>query len=302
MTTRRSTRDPEIEQRLTETQVARCKELLIRAEHYARLGDMDVVRKRLDQLRDTAKQRPLPPSDLAQIKDTMIKIELLGLKKIVDMLLSQALDCARVDDVTGRDTAITKGREHLRRLVQLGGGEELPTLFERRVEVINTTNSGTMQKEKDAAKAKQQPPIRLTGHPTLPERRRYIRYTAPVLKVRVGVATLETETWSANGLGLRCPPDGVELPTHKDISIEIKVEGVNETFSAVAEVVRVDKGGTLICLRFKSVDSPTLQMTQRLNAIGAVLQEQPRGDLPKKGEKPEGKPEDKTDTKAKALS
>src|SRR5437879_9176176 len=133
--------DPEVLKRIIDGQVARCREELMKAEHYAKAGDLDAMRRRLDRLKTIVKTSRLPSNILGEIKDATLKVELDGLKKTIDLLLGRAADCARVDDLLGRANAIKPAREHLGRAITLGAGDDFKIVTEKKIEIILQTDS-----------------------------------------------------------------------------------------------------------------------------------------------------------------
>src|SRR5258707_9396601 len=169
--------DPEVLKRLIEGQVKRCREELTKAAHYARNGDMEAVGRRLERLKAIVKTARLPADIFNEIKEETRKIQVDGLKKAIDVHLDKAADCARADDVAGRQNAVKPAREHLGRAVALGAGDDFRVVTEKKIEIIMQTDSSR------AVAKKGQSSERLTqvkspefevAHPT--ERRRYKRF------------------------------------------------------------------------------------------------------------------------------
>src|SRR5262245_13669033 len=115
-----SGRDSEAMQRLLEANIARCREEVKRAEHFAKAGDLESARRRFDRVRAFVKEARLPADFLNELKESIRTIEITGLKKLTDQLLERASEYARKDDVAGRAAMIKEAREHIGRCLALG--------------------------------------------------------------------------------------------------------------------------------------------------------------------------------------
>jgi hypothetical protein len=255
--------DPEVLKRIIEGNVKRCKEELMKAEHYARTGDLDAVKRRLERLKTIVKTARLPVDILNEIKEQTRKVEVDGLKKAIDLYLERATDCARVDDAAGRQNALKPVREHLGRAVALGAGDDFKVMTEKKIEVIMLTDSS------QAVAKKGQPSARLeqvkrpeleAAHPT--ERRRYKRFGAPPLVITVAGRTYSCTSWSIGGAAL---PDWQGSDSGRFDS-KFTAEGSDTSFSDSIEVVRLE--GTTACVKFLDPTHSSLKLVQRLTNLG----------------------------------
>ncbi len=254
--------DPEVLKRIVEGQVKRCKEELTKAKHYALTGDIEAVRRRLERLVSVVKSsRNLPPDILNEIKQEMRQIEVDGLKKAIDIYLDKAADCARADDVTGRQNALKPVRENLGRAVALGAGDDFKVVTEKKIEVIMQTDSSK------AVAKKGQPSERLAqvkqpdfevAHPT--ERRRYKRFRSPALVVTVNGKAYASTSWSIGGAALPSW-EGAESGRYE---VKIKAENNEATFTDAIEVVRME--GSTACCKFVNPTVSTLKLVQVLGS------------------------------------
>ena len=261
--------DPEVLKRIVEGQVKRCKDELIKAAHYALTGDIEAVRRRLERLVTIVKgSRNLPLDVLNEIKDEMRRIEIDGLKKAIDLYLDKAADCARVDDVVGRQNALKPVREHLGRAVALGAGDDFKVVTEKKIEVIMQTDSSK------AVARKGQPSERLAqvkspdfevAHPT--ERRRYKRFRSPPLLVTVAGKTYSSTSWSIGGGAL----PAWEGPDDGRFEARFKAEGSDMSFSDSIELVRLV--GNIACFKFVDPTHSTLKLVQHLTNQGKAPKE-----------------------------
>jgi hypothetical protein len=255
--------DPEVLKRIIEGNVKRCKEELMKAEHYARSGDIDAVKRRLERLKVIVKTARLPVEILNEIKEHTRKVEVDGLKRAIDVYLERAADCARVDDAIGRTNALKPVREHLGRAVALGAGDDFKVVTEKKIEVIMLTDSS------QAVAKKGQPSVRLeqvkrpeaeAAHPT--ERRRYKRFGAPPLLITVGGRTYACTSWSIGGAAL---PDW-QGPDAGRFDSKFTAEGSDTSFSDTVELVRME--GSTACVKFLDATHSTLKLVQRLTILG----------------------------------
>jgi hypothetical protein len=261
--------DPEVLKRIIEGQVKRCREELTKAKHFALSGDMDAVRRRLERLVSVVKtSRNLPPDVLNEIKEEMRQVEIDGLKKAIDLYLDKAADCARVDDVKGRQDALKPVREHLGRAVALGAGDDFKVVTDKKIEVIMQTDSSK------AVARKGQPSERLAqvkspdfevAHPT--ERRRYKRFRSPALLVTVAGKTYSSNSWSIGGGAL----PAWEGADEGRFEAKFKAEGSDMSFSDSIELVRME--GNTACFKFIDPTHSTLKLVQHLTNQGKAPKE-----------------------------
>ena len=255
--------DPEVLKRIIEGNVKRCQEELMRAAHYALTGDMDAVKRRLERLKTIVKGARLPVDILNEIKEKTLKVEVDGLKKAIDLSLDRAMDCARVDDLAGRQNALKPVREHLGRVVALGAGDDFKTATEKRIEVIMQTDSSKAVAKKGMPSQRLEQvkrPEFEAAHPT--ERRRYKRFSAPALLVSVGGRTYSTKSWSIGGGAL---PDW-QGPESGRFDTKFKAEGNDASFADAIELVRIE--GASACFKFLDPTHSSLKLVQLLTNQG----------------------------------
>jgi hypothetical protein len=260
--------DPEVLKRIIEGQVKRCKEELTKAEHYARTGDIEAVRRRFERLKTIVKTSRLPADILNEIKEETRKIEVDGLKKAIDLWLDKAADCARVDDATGRQNALKPVREHLGRAVALGAGDDFKVVTEKKIEVILQTDSSkaVARKGQESNRLSQtKRPEFEAAHPT--ERRRYKRFRLPALLVTVAGRTYSLNSWSIGGGAL----PGWEGPEAGRFEVKLKAEGNDAAFSDAIELVRLE--GSTACFKFLNPTHGTLKLVQLLSNQGQAPKE-----------------------------
>jgi hypothetical protein len=260
--------DPEVLKRILEGQIKRCKDELVKAAHYARNGDLEAMRRRFEQLKVIVKNARLPPDVLGEVKEETRKIELDGLKKAIDVHLGQAADCARSDDVGGRETALKPAREHLSRAVALGAGDDFKVVTEKKIEVIMETDSSKAVAKKGQESnrfEKTKRPEFEAAHPT--ERRRYKRFRVPALLVTVNGRTYSSANWSIGGGSL---PDW-QGPEQGRFEAKFKAEGGDAGFSDTIELVRLE--GTNAFFRFLDPTHSSLKLVQRLSTQGKAPKE-----------------------------
>jgi len=256
-----TTTDPEVLQRLLEGNIKRAKEELSKADHYGRNGDIDAMRRRFERLKTVVKNAKFPPHVLNEIKEQTLKVELDGLKKAIDIYLDKAADCARADDVTGRQNALKPVRENLGRAVALGAGDDFKIVTEKKIEVIMQTDSSK------AVAKKGQPSERLAqvkqpdfevAHPT--ERRRYKRFRSPALVVTVNGKAYASTSWSIGGAALPSW-EGAEEGRYE---VKLKAENNDATFNDAIELVRME--GSTACVKFVNPTVSTLKLVQLLSS------------------------------------
>jgi CRISPR/Cas system CMR-associated protein Cmr5 small subunit len=262
------TADPEVLKRIIEGQVKRCKDELTQAEHFARTGDIEAMRRRFERLRTVIKGSRLPPDILNDVKEQTRKIEVDGLKKAIDLWLGKAIDCAHVDDVAGRQNALKPVREHLGRAVALGAGDDFKTVTEKKIEVIMQTDSSKAVakkgQESNRLSAVKRPEFEAVHQN---ERRRYKRFRLPALLVTVAGRTYSSNSWSIGGGAL----PGWEGSDSGRFEVRLKAEGNDAAFSDSIELVRLD--GTTACFKFLNPTQSTLKLVQLLSNQGQAPKE-----------------------------
>jgi hypothetical protein len=263
-----ATTDPEVLQRILEGNVKRAKEELMKADHYGRNGDIDAMRRRFERLKTIVKNAKFPPHVLNEIKEQTLKIEVDGLKKAIDAYLDRAADCARVDDVAGRQDALKPVREHLGRAVALGAGDDFRTVTEKKIEIIMQTDSSKAVAKKGAESNRlssvKAPEFEQAHHN---ERRRYKRFSAPPLLVTVGGKTYSAASWSIGG-GALPNWDG---PDEGRFEASFKTEGGDMAFTDSIELVRME--GSTACFKFLDPTHSSLKLVQRLTNQGKAPRE-----------------------------
>jgi hypothetical protein len=255
--------DPEVLKRIIEGNVKRCKDELMKAEHYARSGDIEAVQRRLERLKTIVKTARLPTDILNEIKEQTRKIEVDGLKKVIDLYLDRAAGCARVDDLAGRLNALKPVREHLGRAVALGAGEDFKVVTEKKIELVMLTDSSKAVATKGIPSQRLEQvkrPEMEAAHPT--ERRRYKRFSAPALLVTVGGRTYSTNSWSIGGGAL---PDWQGAEQGR-FDVRFKAEGNDASFADAIELVRMD--GSKACFKFLDPTHSSLKLVQLLTNQG----------------------------------
>lgn len=261
-------RDPEVQKRIVEGQMNRCREELKKAEHYARAGDIEAARRRFERLRTLVKQSQLPTAMLSEIKEGMLKVELDGLMKVIDLQLDHAIDAAKVDDLVARNTAIQNARQHLGRVVVLGATEEFRTTTEKKIEIIMMTSSASAVATKGAESSRltsvKREPAEAAHHN---ERRRYKRFRSPVLEITFHGRKYLATNWSIGGFSV---PDW-EGSADGRLPISFKAIDGDASFTDEIELVRVD--GNQSCFKFLDPTHSSLKLVQRLAANGEVPQE-----------------------------
>jgi hypothetical protein len=263
-----TTTDPEVLQRLLEGNIKRAKEELMKAEHYGRNGDIDAMRRRFERLKTVVKNAKFPPHVLNEIKEQTLKIEVDGLKKAIDVYLDRAADCARVDDVAGRQDALKPVREHLGRAVALGAGDDFRVVTEKKIEIILQTDSSKAVAKKGAESnrlSSVKAPEFEKAHQN--ERRRYKRFSAPPLLITVAGKTYSANSWSIGGGAL----PGWDGPEEGRFEASFKTEGGDMSFSDSIELVRLD--GANACFKFIDPTHSTLKLVQRLTNQGKAPRE-----------------------------
>jgi hypothetical protein len=263
-----TTADPEVLKRIIEGNVKRCKDELMKAEHYARNGDIDAVRRRLERLKSVVKTARLPVDILNEIKEATRKVEVDGLKKAIDVYLDRAADCARSDDALGRQNALKPVREHLGRAVALGAGDDFKIVTEKKIEIILQTDSSKAVAKKGAESSR----LSAVKRPEFEqvhqnERRRYKRFRAPTLLLTVNGKTYASTSWSIGG-GLLPGWDG---PDQGRWQASFKAEGSDFGFSDAIELLRLE--GAAACFKFIDPTHSTLKLVQRLTTQGQAPKE-----------------------------
>ena len=263
-----TTADPEVLKRILEGNIKRCKEELQKAEHYARNGDIDAMRRRFERLKTIVKGAKLPVDVLNEVKEQTLKIEVDGLKKAIDVYLDRAADCARVDDVVGRQNALKPVREHLGRAVALGAGDDFKIVTEKKIEIILQTDSSKAVAKKGAESNRLsavKAPEFEQAHQN--ERRRYKRFRSPALLITVAGKTYSATSWSIGGGAL----PGWDGPDQGRFEASFKAEGSDMSFADAIELVRLE--GSSACFKFIDPTHSTLKLVQRLSTQGQAPKE-----------------------------
>jgi hypothetical protein len=265
-------RTTEVMQRVLEAQMGRCRDELKKAEHFAKLGDVESARRRFDRVRSLVKEARLPAEFLNELKEGIRQIEITGLKKLTDQLLERASDCARTDDIAGRAAKVKEAREHIGRIMALGGEPDFKEVSEKKIEVAMLTSS------REAAAA----PKNYAGAPraafTAPEKaavpreqRRFKRFTVPQLTVDVDGRRFTTLNWSIGGMALiGWPP---EWDAKSRIELRFSAEGDDATFQEAGVFLRVFGEGRNASVQFDNIHSQALKLIQRLASQGRAAHE-----------------------------
>jgi len=265
-------RSPEVMQQLLEAQKNRCREELKKADHFAKLGDIESARRRFDRVRALLKDSRLPADFLNELKEAIRQIEIVGLKKLTDQLLERANDCARSDDIAGRAAKIKEAREHIARVMALGGEPDFKEVSEKKIEIAMMTSS---REAAAAPKAYASAPRAAFGAPEKAavkrEQRRFKRFTQPPLTVDVEGRQFKTLNWSIGGLALvGWPP---EWDSKGRIELSFSADGDDVRFEEAGQFLRVFGETRNASVQFENVHSQALKLVQRLAGQGRPPQE-----------------------------
>ncbi len=265
-------RTPEVMQQILEAQKARCRDELKKADHFAKLGDLDSTRRRFDRVRAMVKDQRLPADFLNELKESIRTIEITGLKKQTDILLERANDFARKDDIAGRAAVVKEAREHIARVVALGGEPDFKEVSEKKIEVAMMTSS---REAAAAPKAYAAAPRAAFAAPEKQavkrEQRRFKRFTNPPLTVDVDGRRFTTLNWSIGGMALvGWPP---EWDNKSRIELQFSAEGDDAQFHEAGQFLRTFGDTRNASVQFDNVHSQALKLIQRLAGQGRAPQE-----------------------------
>ncbi len=265
-------RTPEVMQQILEAQKMRCRDELKKADHFAKLGDLESARRRFDRVRGMVKDQRLPADFLNELKESIRTIEITGLKKLTDQLLEKANDCAKVDDVAGRAAKIKEAREHITRVVALGGEPDFKEVSEKKIEIAMMTSSAAAaaapKNHMTAPRAAFSAPERAAVQR---EQRRFKRFTNPPLMVDVEGRRFKTLNWSIGGMALvGWPP---EWDGKNRIELQFSAEGDDAQFREAGQFLRTFGESRNASVQFDNVHSQALKLIQRLAGQGRPPQE-----------------------------
>jgi hypothetical protein len=254
------------QQRLAEMLLERCREELKKADHFARAGDIESMRRRFERVRAAVKDARLPPNAINELKESIRQIEIAGLKKLTDQLLERAASCARTDDVAGRAAAVKDAREHIARITALGGGADFKEVSEKKIEIAMMTSSASAAaapKTGTAPRAAFSAPEKAA---VSREQRRFKRFTRPPLVVEIDGRRFRTMNWSIGGLALLDWPPEWESKTR--IEVRFVAEGDDQRFQEIAQYLRLIGESRTAAIQFDTVHSQALKLVQRLASKG----------------------------------
>ncbi|MBI3513384.1 MAG: hypothetical protein HY060_04870, partial [Proteobacteria bacterium] len=262
-----SGRTTEAMQQVLEAQKARAREELKKAEHFAKTGDIESARRRFDRVRAMVKDARLPADFLNELKESIRTIEITGLKKLTDQLLERAQDLARVDDIAGRAAKVKDAREHIGRILALGGEPDFKEVSEKKIEVAMMTSSAAAaavpKNHMTAPRAAFSAPERAAVQR---EQRRFKRFTNPPLAVDVDGRRFKTLNWSIGGMALvGWPP---EWDSKQHIELVFCAEGDETRYQEGGQFLRVFGDGRNASVQFENTHSQALKLVQRLAGQG----------------------------------
>jgi hypothetical protein len=265
-------RTPEVMQQVLEAQKARCRDELKKADHFAKTGDVESARRRFDRVRAMVKDARLPADFLGELKESIRTIEITGLKKLTDQLLERASDYARKDDIAGRASVVKEAREHISRVLSLGGEPDFREVSEKKIEIAMMTSS---REATAAPKAYAAAPRAAFAAPEKAavqrEQRRFKRFTRPPLSVDVDGRRFKTLNWSIGGMALvGWPP---EWDSKSRIELSFSAEGDDTRFNEAGQFLRVFGDTRNASVQFENLHSQALKLVQRLAGQGRPPQE-----------------------------
>ena len=251
--------------------MTRFRDELMKADHFAKLGDIESARRRFDRVRAMVKEARLPAEFFNELKESIRQIEITGLKKLTDQLLDRATDYARTDNVAGRASVIEEAREHIARILALGAEPDFKAVSEKKIEIALMTSSraaAAAPKNAAAPRAAFSAPDR----PAVPrEQRRFKRFTQPGLVVDVDSRRFETLNWSISGMALiGWPP---EWDDKQRLELSFRAEGDDARFVEVGQFLRVFGAMRNASIQFETVHSQALKLVQRLASQGRPAHE-----------------------------
>jgi hypothetical protein len=265
-------RTSEVQQRILDGQIQRCRDELKKAGHFAHSGDIEAARRRFDRVRAMVKEARLPADVLNEIKESIRQTEITGLKKLTDILLEKAAERARVDDIAGRAEAVKEAREHIVRVLALGAAPDFREVCEKKIEIAMLTSS----REATAAPKNQAnaPRAAFAGgdRPAVArEQRRFKRFTDPQLQVSVEGRQFRTLNWSIGGMALLNWP--TEWEDKSRVELSFMAEGDEARFTEAAQFLRVFGDFRAASIQFDTVHSEALKLVQRLAGKGRAPKE-----------------------------
>ena len=265
-------RSPEVMKEILEQQMNRCRDELKKADHFAKAGDIEAARRRFDRVRTMVKDLRLPAEYLNELKETIRTTEIAGLKKLTDHLLERASDCARKDDIAGRASYVKEAREHIGRVLSLGGEPDFKEISEKKIEIAMLTSSreaaAAPKNQASAPRAAFSGPERAA---VSREQRRFKRFTNPPLAVDVDGRRFKTLNWSIGGMALVGWP--AEWDSKQHIEITFSAEGDETRFAEGGQFLRVFGEGRNASVQFENTHSQALKLVQRLAGLGRPPQE-----------------------------
>ncbi len=267
-----SGRNPEVMQRVLEAQMNRCRDELKKADHFAKIGDIESARRRFDRVRAMVKEARLPADFLNELKESIRQIEINGLKKLTDQLLERANDYARKDDIAGRASVIKEAREHIGRILALGAEPDFKEVSEKKIEVaLMTSSREAAAVPKNLASAPRAAFAAPQRAAVQREQRRFKRFTHPQLMVDVDGRRFKTLNWSIGGMALVGWP--AEWDGKSQIELIFTAEGDDVSFSETGQFLRVFGDQRSASVQFGNVHSQALKLVQRLAGQGRAPHE-----------------------------
>lgn len=239
----------------------RCESLLDVLGKLADAGRTSLVWDRYESYCDFVRKTELD----AASKDGFIaeakKASFVAHRTKLDQLLDQAMDQARAGDQIKKITTLKLATQVLDQVRKLTEDADFLAEVEKRIELTKeTTRAGQSER------AKNQPVAGWSTEARADERRRFVRYEAEGMVVRIGKdnATYRVVDFSMSGMKLDGLPPGMKAGSKVNLSVSLETHPEEPPFACVGQVTHAMEPHGPTGIGFaSSTDGPIMHFVRR---------------------------------------
>jgi hypothetical protein len=259
------------EDQIRQALLKKSETLLRCVERAAADGTIDAMEAVLPELKSMMSVREFPSDRRREVDELSRGFQCSAYTRSVEALLSRAEHGAREGDAKSRNEHLTKAKDHFVKALRCGADEGFRAAVEKRVQAcLMTSAPGVDQRTKDASARRLEARDQVGSTAKGRERRRAIRYGAPILNVELDGQVFETADWSQVGLLLDGYTGRPNLKVGDKVSVRLSCAGIESRGKQTARVVRVFRERRQLALEFPEISTNVLDLIAGIRRLGMV--------------------------------
>jgi hypothetical protein len=238
----------------------RCESLLEVLTKLADAGRTSLVWDRYESYCDFVRKTELDQDSKDHFIGEAKKASFVAHRTKLDQLLDQALDCARSGDQIKKITTLKLASQTLDQVRKLTDDQEFIEEVLKRIELAKeTTKAGQSER------AKNQPVEGWSTEAREGERRRFVRYEADGMVVRIGkeTAVYRVIDFSLTGMKLDGLPPGARPGNKLSLTVIFETYPEEPPFSCTGQITHAAEPNGPTGIGFASADGPIMHYVRR---------------------------------------